>query len=86
VLDVCHAMSVTSARKDRFVVALKGEGTRLRGSGQTQEGKQRVAVDILRKPAGKMVNFEGSITLGAEKCRGAERFHRSFTRRGRRAG
>src|SRR5215471_4175966 len=40
VLDVCHAVSATSARKDRFVVMLKVEGTRLRGSGQTQEGKQ----------------------------------------------
>jgi hypothetical protein len=67
VLDVCHALSVTSARRDRFVVTLKAEGRRLTGSGQTQEGKQRVVVDILRKPAGKTVNFEGSITLGTEK-------------------
>src|SRR5262249_9470105 len=54
-------------RRDRFVVTLKADGTRLTGSGQTQEAKQRVAVDILRKPAGKTVNFEGSITLGTEK-------------------
>jgi hypothetical protein len=67
VLDVCHAVSVTSPRRDRFVVTLKAEGRRLTGSGQTQEGKQRVAVDILRKPVGKTVNFEGSIALGTEK-------------------
>jgi hypothetical protein len=66
VLDVCHAVSVTSARRDRFVVALKAEGTRLAGSGQTHEAKQRVAVDMLRKPAGKTASFEGSITIGTE--------------------
>jgi hypothetical protein len=67
VLDVCHDVSATSARRDRFVVTLKPDGTRLTGSGQTQEAKQRVLVDILRKPAGKAASFEGSITLGTEK-------------------
>jgi hypothetical protein len=67
VLDVCHDVSATSARRDRFVVTLKVEGTRLTGSGQTQETKQHVAVDILRKPAGKTSSFEGSIILGTEK-------------------
>jgi hypothetical protein len=67
VLDVCHSVSMTSSRKDRFAVTLKAEGTRLTGSGQTQETGQRVAVDLLRKPVGKTVSFEGSITLGNEK-------------------
>jgi uncharacterized protein (DUF2267 family) len=67
VLDVCHSVSLTSPRKDRFVVALKAEGTRLTGSAQTQEGKQQVAVNLVRKPAGKTVSFEGSITVGNEK-------------------
>jgi hypothetical protein len=67
VLDVCHDVSVTSARRDRFMVTLKAEGTRLTGSGQTQQAKQGVAVDILRKKAGKTASFEGSITLGTEK-------------------
>jgi hypothetical protein len=67
VLDVCHSVSVTSPRKDRFVVTLKTEGQRLTGSGQTQETKQWVAVDLVRKAAGKTVSFEGSITLGNDK-------------------
>jgi hypothetical protein len=67
VLDVCHDVSATSARRDRFVVTLKAEGTRLAGSGQTQDAKQHVLVDILSKPAGKTASFEGSITLGTEK-------------------
>ena len=67
VLDVCHAVSAASPRKDRFVVALKAEGQRLTGSGQTQETKQRVAVNLVRKPAGKTVSFEGSIAIGNDK-------------------
>jgi hypothetical protein len=49
------------------VVTLKAEGARLTGSGLTQETKQRVAVDLMRKPEGKTVSFEGLITLGNEK-------------------
>ena len=67
ILDVCHAMSAASPRKDRFVVALKAEGQRLTGSGQTQETRQRVAVSLVRKPTGKTVSFEGSITIGNDK-------------------
>ena len=67
VLDVCHAVSAASPRKDRFVVALKAEGQRLTGSGQTQETRQRVAVNLVRKPAGKTVSFEGSIAVGNDK-------------------
>jgi hypothetical protein len=67
VLDICHAVSLTSPRKDRFAATLKVEGTKLTGLGQTQETKQRVAVDLVRKPAGKTVSFQGSITLGDSK-------------------
>jgi hypothetical protein len=66
-LDVCHAVSSNSPRKDRFVVPLRAEGTKLTGSSQTQETRQRVVVDLLRKPAGKTVSFEGLITIGNEK-------------------
>ena len=43
------------AQHVRFVVALKAEGQRLTGSGQTQESRQPVAVSLVRKPAGKTV-------------------------------
>jgi hypothetical protein len=67
ILDVCHAVSAASSRKDRFVVALKTEGQRLTGSGQAQESRQRVAVSLVRKPVGKTVSFEGTITIGNDK-------------------
>ena len=67
ILDICHAVSAASPRKDRFVVVLMADGQRLTGSGQTQETRQRVAVSLLRKGAGKTVNFEGSISIGNDK-------------------
>ena len=63
-LDVCYAVTMTSERKDRFVVDLKVEGQKLTGSGQTLEQKLPVKVDIVRKQTGKTVAFEGKITLG----------------------
>ncbi len=45
-LEVCHLTAPGSNRFDRFVVPLKVEGNRLVGSGQSQEGKQAVSVNL----------------------------------------
>ncbi len=66
VLDVCHDVSQNSTRKDRFVVALKPAGDRLTGSGQSQDDKVPVKVDMIRTRAGAAYNFGGSITRGPE--------------------
>lgn len=63
-LDVCHAPSPGSPLRDRFVVALKPQGNRLVGSGQTQEGKRPVAVDLARSATGNSYAFEGTVKLG----------------------
>jgi len=54
-LDVCHSVSQTSSRKDRFVVPLKLEGTKLTGTGQSQEAKLPITVSLVRKQTGKTV-------------------------------
>lgn len=63
-LDVCHAPSPGSPLRDRFVVTLKPQGNRLVGSGQTQEGKRPVAVDLARSATGNSYTFEGTVKLG----------------------
>lgn len=63
-LDVCHAPSPGSPLRDRFVVALKPQGNRLVGSGQTQEGKKPVTVDLARSATGNSYTFEGSVKFG----------------------
>ena len=70
-LEICHLVSPGSSRLDRFVVPLKVEGNRLTGSGQTQEGKQAVSVNLARRVAGGNYTFEGTITSGSitEKVR-----------------
>jgi hypothetical protein len=63
-LDLCHSVSATSTRKDRFVVNLRAEGNKLVGSGQSQEEKLPVKVDLTRSVDGDSVTFEGTITRG----------------------
>lgn len=63
-LDVCHMVSPTSNRLDRFVVPLKVEGNRLTGSAQSQERKQAVTVNLTRRAAGGAFSFEGTVTSG----------------------
>jgi hypothetical protein len=63
-LDVCHAPSPGSPLRDRFVVALKPQGNRLVGSGQTQEGKRPVTIDLARSATGNSYSFEGTVKLG----------------------
>jgi hypothetical protein len=64
-LEVCHLTAPGSNRFDRFVVPLKVEGGRLVGSGQSQEGKQAVSVNLARRVAGGNFNFEGTVTNGS---------------------
>lgn len=63
-LDVCHPSAPASNRLDRFVVPLKLEGNRLTGTGQSQEGKLAVSVNLLRRAVGGSVSFEGTVTSG----------------------
>ncbi|MGD9920281.1 MAG: hypothetical protein AB7V13_02390 [Pseudorhodoplanes sp.] len=63
-LDLCHAPSPGSPLRDRFVVTLKPQGNRLIGSGQTQEGRLPVAVDLVRSATGNSYSFEGTVKLG----------------------
>lgn len=64
-LDICHQLPGTPSKFDRFVVPLKVEGNRLTGSGQSQEGKQAVSVNLMRRAAGGNFTFEGTITSGS---------------------
>lgn len=63
-LDVCHAPLPGSPLRDRFVVNLKPQGNRLVGSGQDQESKLPVTVDLTRSVTGNSFTFEGTIKLG----------------------
>src|SRR5262245_10227582 len=66
-ITASQPISKTDARKDRFVVNLKVDGEKLSGSGQTQEQKVPVAVDLVRKRTGQTVAFSGTITHGQIK-------------------
>lgn len=63
-LDVCHAPTPGSPLRDRFVVALKPQGNRLIGSGQDQESKLPVSVDLTRSGTGNSYSFQGTVKLG----------------------
>ena len=63
-IDVCHAVGPHTERKDRFVIALKTDGAKLVGSGESA-GKVPVSVELVRKAAGKTLAFQGSITRGS---------------------
>ena len=67
VLDVCHSITQTDPRKDRFVINLKAEGEKLTGSGSSQEDKVPVTVNLSRTQSGKSATFTGSITRGQTK-------------------
>lgn len=62
-LDACYSVSLTSDRKDRFVVDLKSDGQRLSGSGETTEGKSPVLINLNRKAEKSGVTFDGKITI-----------------------
>ena len=63
-IDVCHLPAPNSPLRERFVVQLKPQGTRLVGSGQSQESKTPVSIDLNRTVAKDEVKFEGTIKYG----------------------
>jgi hypothetical protein len=63
-LDVCHAPAPNSPLRSRFVVALKPQGNRLAGSGQSQDGRTPVSVDLARSGTAGAIAFEGTIRYG----------------------
>jgi hypothetical protein len=63
-LDVCHLPAPNSPLRERFVVQLKPQGNRLLGSGQSQDSKTPVSVDLARSVANDEVKFEGTIKYG----------------------
>jgi hypothetical protein len=74
-LEVCHLVESGSSQLDRFVVPLKVEGTRLVGTAQSQEKKQAVSVNLVRRTlANGNITFEGTIRSGShtEKVRSSD--------------
>lgn len=63
-IDVCHLPAPNSPLRERFVVQLKPQGTRLVGSGQAQESKTPISIDLNRTVANNEVKFEGTIKYG----------------------
>jgi hypothetical protein len=63
-LDLCHALSPGSPLRDRVVVTLKPQDNRLVGSGQSQDAKTPVSVDLVRTGSGDTFSFEGSVKYG----------------------
>jgi hypothetical protein len=63
-LDVCYPIANAEPRKDRFAIDLRVEGDRLSGSGQSQEEKIPVSVNLSRKQTGATFSFTGFITQG----------------------
>ena len=63
-IDVCHLPAPNSPLRERFVVQLKPQGTRLVGSGQSQESKTPISIDLNRTVANNEVKFDGTIKYG----------------------
>jgi len=65
-LDLCYSASPLSNRKERFVVALRPEGGKLSGTGQSEPDRTPVAVSLVRKQNGTTFSLEGTITRGSK--------------------
>jgi hypothetical protein len=65
-LDACIPVAQGSPRKDRFAVALRPDGPKLVGSGETTEAKLPVSVNLTRRGAGTTFSFEGTVTRGSD--------------------
>ncbi|NVO17360.1 MAG: hypothetical protein HXX10_25315 [Rhodoplanes sp.] len=65
-LDVCHSVTATSNRKDRFVVTLKPEGGKLTGTALSEPDHVPVTVSLVRKQSGDTFSLEGTITKGGK--------------------
>jgi len=63
-LDLCHALAPGSPLRDRVVMTLKPQGNRLVGTGQGQESKTPVSVDLVRTGSGDTFSFEGTLKYG----------------------
>lgn len=63
-IDVCHLPTPNSPLRERFVVQLKPQGTRLVGTGQAQESKTPISIDLNRSVVNNEVKFEGTIKYG----------------------
>ncbi|ARP99921.1 hypothetical protein [Pseudorhodoplanes sinuspersici] len=63
-LDLCHALAPGSPLRDRVVVTLKPQGKRLIGTGQGQESKTPVTVDLVRSGSGDTFSFDGTVKYG----------------------
>ena len=63
-LDVCFPVPADPNRTDRFVMTLSVDGDKLSGTGQSQESKLPVTVNLTRKANGKAFDFNGKITVG----------------------
>lgn len=63
-LDLCHALAPGSLLRDRVVVTLKPQGNRLVGTGQGQESKTPVSVDLARTGSGDTFSFDGTLKYG----------------------
>lgn len=63
-LDLCHALAPGSPLRDRVIVALKPQGNRLVGTGQGQDSKTPVSVDLVRTGSGDTFSFDGTVKYG----------------------
>ena len=70
-LDLCHALAPGSPLRDRVVVTLKPQGNRLVGTGQGQDSKTPVSVDLLRTGSGDTFSFDGTVKYGERVFRGS---------------
>lgn len=70
-LDLCHALAPGSPLRDRIVITLKPQGNRLVGTGQAQESKTPVSVDLVRTGSGDTFSFDGTLKYGERVFRGA---------------
>lgn len=65
-LDLCYSTSPLSNRKERFLVALRPEGGKLVGTGNSGPDQTPVAVSLVRKQDGTVFSLEGTITRASK--------------------
>lgn len=65
-IDVCYGSATAANRRDRFVVDLVPGADKLSGTGKSQVRGEPISVQLIRKPEGDKVTFEGAIKVGAE--------------------
>ena len=83
-LDVCYPG--TSDNRDRFVVTLTPDRGRLVGSTKSQEEKEQVTVNLLRRQTGTTYSFEGTIKVGSDQMKVASNDNTELTEKDYREG